>query len=96
LSVMEPIARIDDDCAPEWPRPHRGQGLHAVTISGRPELTVEIHGSEHGEPGAAGGGNATAANRIVNAIPDVVAAEAGILHPLDVGRGVTDAQIRRV
>lgn len=96
LIVMEHITRIDDDCAPEWPRPHRGQGLHAVTISGRPELTVEIHGSEHGEPGAAGGGNATAANRIVNAIPDVVTAEAGILHPLDVGRGVTDAQIRRV
>lgn len=95
LIVMEHITRIDDDCAPEWPRPNHGQGLHAVTITGRPELTVEVHGTEHGEPGAAGGGNASAANRIVNAIPDVVAADPGIVHPLTVGRGPVAAQIRR-
>lgn len=84
LIVMEHITRIDDACAPDWPLPHTGQGLHAVTISGRPELTVEVHGTETGEPGAAGGGNATAANRIVNAIPMVCDAEPGIVHPLDV------------
>lgn len=83
LIVMEHITRIDDACAPDWPLPHTGQGLHAVTISGRPELTVEVHGTEPGEPGAAGGGNATAANRIVNAIPLVCAAEPGIVHPLE-------------
>ena len=95
LIVMEHITRIDDECAPEWPLPHTGQGLHAVTISGRPDLTVEVHGTEHGEPGAAGGGNASAANRIVNAIPDVVGAEPGIVHPLDVARVVAAGQVRR-
>ena len=95
LIVMEHITRIDDDCAPEWPRPHQGQGLHAVTVSGRPELTVEVHGTEHGEPGAAGGGNATAANRIVNAIPQVVTAEPGIVHPLDLAPLVATGQVRR-
>jgi hypothetical protein len=84
LIVMEHITRIDDDCAPEWPLPHTGQGLHGVTITGRPNLTVEVHGTELGEPGAAGGGNATAANRIVNAIPSVCDAAAGVVHPLDV------------
>lgn len=96
LIVMEHITRIDDDCAPEWPLPHHGQGLHAVTITGRPELTVEVHGIEHGEPGAAGGGNASAANRIVNAIPEVVAADSGIVHPLDVARIVAAGQVRRI
>ncbi len=95
LIVMEHITRIDDECAPEWPVPHTGQGLHAVTVSGRPDLTVEVHGTEHGEPGAAGGGNATAANRIVNAIPEVCAAEPGIVHPLDVARVVASGQLRR-
>ena len=37
-----------------------------------------------GERGAAGGGNGTAANRIVNAIPAVCEAPPGVLHPLDV------------
>ena len=95
LIVMEHITRIDDDCAPEWPRPHHGQGVHTVIVTGRPELTVEVHGTEPGEPGAAGGGNATAANRIVNAIPQVVAAEPGIVHPLDMGSLVAAGQIRR-
>ena len=95
LIVMEHITRIDDECAPEWPVPHTGQGLHAVTVSGRPDLTVEVHGTEHGEPGAAGGGNATAANRIVNAIPEVCTAEPGIVHPLDVARVVAGGQVRR-
>lgn len=82
--VAEHITRIDDECAPDWPRPESGQGVHRVIISGRPHLTVTIHGTEEGENGAAGGGNATAANRIVNAIPAVCAAPAGFIHPLDV------------
>lgn len=81
--VMEHITRIDDGCAPDWPYPPEGQGAHRVIISGHPNLTVSVHGTELGEPGAAGGGNATAANRIVNAIPAVRAAPPGIVHPLD-------------
>ena len=95
LIVMEHVTRIDDDCATDWPRPTSGQGVHTVTIQGRPELAVEVHGTEHGEPGAAGGGNATAANRIVNAIPQVVAAAPGIVHPLDAAAIVARGQIRR-
>jgi hypothetical protein len=83
LLVVEHVTRIDDDCAPEWPRSHAPGGEHKVVLTGHPNLEVSIHGTEPGEPGAAGGGNATAANRIVNAIPAVCAAEAGPLGPLD-------------
>jgi hypothetical protein len=84
LLVAEHITRIDDDCAPDWPLPTSGEGgVHEVKISGRPNLTVAVHGTEDGEPGAAGGGNASAANRLVNAIPAVCDAAPGAVHPLD-------------
>ncbi len=83
LLVMEHITRIDDDCAPDWPSSPEPGGVHRVRISGHPDLDVTIHGTEPGEPGAAGGGNATAANRIVNAIPAVCDAKAGPVSPLD-------------
>ncbi len=94
LIVMEHVTRIHDACAPDWPYPPEGQGAHRVTITGRPNLTVTVHGNEAGEPGAAGGGNATAANRIVNAIPAVCGAEPGVVHPLDVGPVVAPGQLR--
>jgi hypothetical protein len=83
LLVVEHVTRIDDECAPEWPRSNAPGGEHKVVLSGHPNLEVSIHGTEPGEPGAAGGGNATAANRIVNAIPAVCGAPAGPLSPLD-------------
>jgi len=82
LLVVEHITRIDDACAPDWPQSSIG-GEHRVVISGHPNLVVSAHGTEPGEPGAAGGGNATAANRIVNAIPAVCAAPPGLLSVLD-------------
>ena len=81
--VVEHITRIDDECAPDWPTPSSPGGEHRVVLTGHPNLTVTVHGTEAGEPGAAGGGNASAANRIVNAIPAVCAAPAGPLSPLD-------------
>ena len=84
MLVMEHVTRIDDDCAPDWPYPSSGQGVHQVEITGKPSISVTVHGEEHGERGAAGGGNGTAANRIVNAIPAVCEAAPGVLHPLDV------------
>jgi hypothetical protein len=81
--VMEHVTRIDDDCAPDWPSSTQPGGIHRVRITGHPDLDVTIHGTEPGEPGAAGGGNATAANRIVNAIPAVCEAPAGPLSALD-------------
>lgn len=95
LLVVEHITRIDDDCAPDWPRSHSPGGEHRVRISGHPNLEITVHGTEPGEPGAAGGGNATAANRIVNAIPAVCAAPAGPVSPVDLPTITGAAQLHR-
>jgi hypothetical protein len=92
--VVEHVTRIDDECAPDWPQSAIG-GEHRVCITGHPNLEVSVHGTEPGEPGAAGGGNATAANRIVNAIPAVCDAPAGPLGPLDLPPISGAAQLRR-
>lgn len=81
--VVEHITRIDDACAPDWPYPPSGRGCHQTVIKGNPELVVSLHGHDPVEPGPAGGGNCSAANRIVNAIPAVCDASAGIVTPLD-------------
>ena len=81
--VIEHVTRIDDACAPEWPYPAEGRGCHQVLIKGDPDLSVSFHAEDHYEPGAAGGGNASAANWIVNAIPGVASADAGIVTLLD-------------
>ncbi|MCJ7673144.1 MAG: dihydrodipicolinate reductase, partial [Acidimicrobiia bacterium] len=93
LLVVEHVTRIDDDCAPDWPQSSAG-GEHRVCITGHPDLVVSVHGTERGEPGAAGGGNATAANRVVNAIPAVCAARPGPLSPLDLPAISGSAQLR--
>lgn len=94
LIVLEHITRIHDDCAPDWPYPPSGQGVHEAIITGNPNLTVSIHGHESGEPGAAGGGNAIAANRLVNAIDAVCAAPPGVIHPLDLGSPPAAGQLQ--
>ena len=94
LLVMEHVTRIDDDLAPDWLKSVFPGGEHRVTISGHPHLVVSVHGTEPGEPGAAGGGNATAANRIVNAIPAVVAAAPGAVGPLDLPPITGAAQLK--
>ncbi len=93
--VVEHVTRIDDTCAPDWPTSTAPGGIHRVRITGHPNLEVTIHGTEPGEPGAAGGGNATAANRIVNAIPAVCDAPAGPLGVLDLPPITGGAQLRR-
>lgn len=93
--VVEHITRIDEACAPDWPYPAEGQGCHQVIVSGNPTLTVSVHGKDAVESGPAGGGNTTAANRIVNAIPAVCAAPAGILSALDLPCIHGGAQLRR-
>jgi hypothetical protein len=81
--VVEHVTRIDDECAPDWQQSTQPGGEHRVELKGHPDLKVSVHGTEPGEPGAAGGGNASAANRIVNALPAVIAAPAGPVHPKD-------------
>ena len=92
--VVEHITRIDDACAPDWPSSASPGGEHKVLLRGHPNLEVAVHGTEPGEPGAAGGGNATAANRIVNAIPAVCAAAPGPVHPADLPAITGAAQLR--
>lgn len=93
--VVEHITRIDDRCAPDWPYPPKGQGCHQVLIKGSPDLVISVHGHDAVEPGPAGGGNGSAANRIVNAIPAVCAAAPGILTPLDLPGITGAAQMQR-
>ncbi len=81
--VVEHITRVDDECAPDWAYPPEGQGCHRVLVKGSPDLAVSIHAEDGHEPGPAGGGNATAANRIVNAIVAVCDAKPGIVTALD-------------
>jgi len=83
LFVVEHVTRIDDDCANDWPYPPEGRGCHQTIISGDPDLVVSLHAHDHFAPGAAGGGNATAANWIVNALPAVCSASPGVVTLLD-------------
>lgn len=93
LLVVEHITRIDDECAPEWRSSTMPGGEHRIELSGHPHLEVIVHGNEPGEPGAAGGGNASAANRCVNAIPAVIAAPPGAVGPTDLPLITGSAQL---
>ena len=90
----EHVTRIDDGCAPDWPQSSVDGGLNRVVITGRPNLTVSVHGEDASDPGAAAGGNTLAANRIVNAIPAVCEAEPGPIHPLALPPIVGSSQLR--
>jgi len=92
--VAEHVTRIDDGCAPDWPQSSIDGGGHRVVITGRPNLTVSVHGEDASDPGAAAGGNTLAANRIVNAIPAVCEAEPGPIHPLALPPIVGSSQLR--
>lgn len=81
--VVEHITRISPELAPEWPRPAAGKtGEHRLVIEGSPRIEMSIHATD-GSDNPADGGNATAAARLVNAIPAVVAAENRALGTLD-------------
>ncbi len=82
--VIEHVTRIGADCAPDWPLPpDGGDGAHKVVIEGRPRIEVSLEATDEGGNRAAGG-NATAANRLVNAIPWLRAADPGLYDGLDV------------
>ncbi len=78
--VHETVWRMHGSVAPDWP-----QGDHSITISGEPRMHVEFKGDWINDGLMATGMHA------VNAIPYVVAADAGIKTLLDlpwiVGRG---------
>jgi hypothetical protein len=82
--VIEHVTRIDASVAPDWPAPaDGGAGAHIVVIEGSPRIVVTVEATEEGGNRAAGG-NATAAGRLVNAIPWLRAAPPGLYDALDV------------
>lgn len=92
--VVEHVTRITDDIAPDWPSPP-GHGCHRVVIEGRPTIEVTVV-ADDGDSSPGAGGNATAAGRVVNAIPAVCAATPGLIGALDLplitGRGLFSTQ----
>jgi hypothetical protein len=82
--VVEHVTRIHPDCAPDWPAPPEGAaGAHRVVVTGRPSIEVTVEASDEGGNRAAGG-NATAAARLVDAIPFLVSAAPGLYDALQV------------
>jgi hypothetical protein len=93
--VIEHVTRIDPECAPDWPLPpDGGAGAHRVVIEGRPRIEVSLEATDEGGNRAAGG-NATAANRLVNAIPWLTSAEPGLYDGLDVPLAPASGRIGR-
>ncbi|MFE0133361.1 dihydrodipicolinate reductase [Streptomyces sp. NPDC059037] len=81
--VVEHITRIHPSCAPDWPAPPDGSGVHRVIIEGRPRIEVSVEAADEGENRSAGG-NATAVGRLVNAVDWLADAEPGLYDALDV------------
>ena len=77
--IVEHVTRLDDDLAPDWPK---SNGSYRVLIEGVPSMQVEYEfQDEHGDHAV--GGVLLTATRIVNAIPAVCAAKAGLMSALD-------------
>ena len=89
--VVEHVTRLAADLRPDWAQPAHPGGSYRVEITGEPSYFCDIvPTSAHG--GAPYAAILAAAARIVNSIPDVIAAPAGIRTTLDLplptGRGV--------
>ncbi len=80
--VVEHVTRLRDDLRPDWAQPAQPGGSYRVEIIGEPSYTMDIcPTSRSGDHNYAA--ILAAAGRIVNAIPDVVAAPPGIRTTLD-------------
>lgn len=80
--VIEHVTRLRPDLRPDLPQPASGGGSYRIEITGEPSYAVDIVPSsafgDHNQAAISG-----AAGRIVNAIPTVIAAPAGIRTTLD-------------
>ncbi|MFG1932796.1 diacylglycerol kinase [Mycobacterium sp. NPDC048908] len=80
--VVEHVTRLRPDLRPDWAQPAQPGGSYRVEITGEPSYVMDIcPTSRNGDHNYAA--ILAAAGRIVNAIPDVVAAEPGIRTTLD-------------
>ncbi len=89
--VLEHITRTHPDQVPEWTKPPEGDGCYRVEVFGEPMMKLDFtHHGEFGDHNVSG--MITTAQRLVNAVPHVVAAEPGIVTALDLlhvtGRGL--------
>lgn len=90
--VLEHITRTDAESDPDWESPPAGtDGCYRVQIKGEPMMQVDF--SHHGEFGDHNvSGMITTAQRIINALPAVVAAKPGLVRAIDLplvtGRGL--------
>ena len=90
--VLEHITRTAPDQVPEWETPPPGgDGCYRIKITGEPMMQVDFtHHGEHGDHNVSG--MITTAQRIINAMPAVVAAEPGLVRAIDLplvtGRGL--------
>jgi 4-hydroxy-tetrahydrodipicolinate reductase len=88
--VLEHVTRTHPDQAPEWAQP-TGGGSYRVIVTGEPMMQLELaHHGEHGDHNDSG--MIVTAQRLINAVPAVVAAEPGLVTALDLplvtGRGL--------
>ena len=89
--VLEHVTRIRDDLCPDWPQPAQEGGSYRIEITGEPSYALDLRlSSPNGDHNHAG--LVATAARVVNAIPEVVAAPPGIRTTLDLplvtGRGL--------
>jgi hypothetical protein len=89
--VLEHVTRLREDLCPDWPQPAQPGGSYRIEITGEPSYAMDIClSSRRGDHNHAG--LVATAMRVVNAIPAVVAAPAGIVTTLDLplipGRGL--------
>ncbi|BBY42424.1 NAD(P)H-dependent amine dehydrogenase family protein [Mycolicibacterium celeriflavum] len=93
--VVEHVTRLREDLRPDWAQPAQPGGSYRVEIIGEPSYAMDIcPTSRNGDHNYAA--ILAAAGRIVNAIPDVVAAPPGIRTTLDMplvtGKGLYAGQ----
>ena len=83
LIVAEHVNRLALDQAPHWPQAPDGRhGVHRTIITGNPSVQLECFVTGEDGDHNTGGVQATAL-RIINAIPQVVAHEPGLVSTLD-------------
>ncbi|GAA1134797.1 diacylglycerol kinase [Nocardioides aquiterrae] len=80
--VLDHITRTAPDQVPEWPTPPEGDGCYRVVIKGEPFMQCDfVHHGEHGDHNVSG--MIVTAQRLVNAVPAVVASPGGLVTALD-------------
>src|SRR5918992_161818 len=89
--TLDHVTRTAEDQVPEWPTPPEGGGCYRVAITGEPTMQLDfVHHGESGDHNVSG--MITTAQRLVNAVPAVVAAAPGLVSVLDLplvtGRGL--------